>query len=118
MNNSFIPYKKKYTFSERCERAKIMKEKYPQKLPIVLMPEKNITIKSAQFLVEKDITFSQFISVIRKNNAVELKSHEAIYCIVGKLLPPSSALLSDIFSTHAEPDGILYVHIKKESTFG
>ena len=113
-----ISYKQKYTFEERLERARVMKEKYPNKLPIVLVPEKNIVLKSTQFLVSRDLTFAQFISMVRKTYALELKSHEAIFCMVNKMLPPSASLLSSIHMTHAEPDGILYIHIKKESTFG
>jgi hypothetical protein len=118
MNEKDIWYKEKYTFEERCERVKSMKQKYPQKIPIVLVPEKNIALKSCQFLVEKDITFMQFIALVRKNYAIELKSHEAIFCIVNKILPPGVSMLFEIYNQHQEPDGILYIHIKKESTFG
>ena len=118
MNDKNITYKQKYTFQERCERSKIMKQKYPDKIPIVLTSEKGITLKSSQFLVSNDLTFSQFICLIRKTYASELKSHEAIFCMVNNTLPPNTAVLSQVYSSNAEPDGILYVHIKKESTFG
>jgi hypothetical protein len=118
MNDKFISYKEKYTFEERCERAKSMKEKYPQKIPIVLVPEKSIVLKSCQFLVDSNISFMQFISLVRKNYAIELKSYEAIFCLVNKILPPGTSMLFEIYNQYQEPDGILYVHIKKESTFG
>lgn len=113
-----ISYKQKYTFEERVERARVMREKYPNKLPIVLIPEKGIVLKSTQFLVNNDLTFAQFISMVRKTYALELKSQEAIFCMVNTILPPNTSLLSSIYTEHAEPDGILYVHIRKESTFG
>lgn len=113
-----LSYKQKYTFQERLERSQVMRSKYPNKIPIVLIAEKGIVLKSNQFLVGNDLTFSQFISMVRKNYATELKSHEAIFCIVNKCLPPNASLLSQIFAEHAEPDGILYITIKKESTFG
>ena len=113
-----MTYKQKYTFDERLERSRVMKQKYPNKLPIVLVPDKGINLKSTQFLINNDLTFAQFISIVRKTYAIELKSNEAIFCIVNKILPPSAALLSSIYNEHCEPDGILYVHIQKESTFG
>ena len=82
------------------------------------MPERGITLKSNQFLVGNELTFSQFICMVRKNYATEIKSHEAIFCMVNNCLPPNAALLSQVFAEHAEPDGILYISIKKESTFG
>lgn len=113
-----ITYKEKYTFEERLERAQAMRQKYPNKLPIVLIPEKGISLKSTQFLVNSELTFAQFISMVRKTYAIELKSSDAIFCMINKVLPPSQAMLSTVYAEQREPDGILYVHIKKESTFG
>ena len=110
-------YKSKYTFEERCERTKVMKSKYPDKIPIVLISN-DIKLKSTQFLVGNELTFAQFICLIRKNYAIEMKAYEAIFCVINKVLPPNSSLLSQIYTEHSEPDGILYVHVKKESTFG
>ena len=113
-----VPYKEKYTFDERCERAKTMLQKYSNKIPIILIPEKDVKLRSTQFLVERDMTFAQFICLVRKNYAEELKSSEAIFCIVNKTLPPNSCMLYEIYNEHREDDNTLYIHIKKESTFG
>jgi len=113
-----ITYKQKYNFEERLERSKAMREKYPSKIPIVLVPEKDITLKSTQFLVGNDLSFAQFISMVRKTYCTEIKSCEAIFCMVNKMLPPNTALLSQIYNENSESDGILYIAIKKESTFG
>ena len=113
-----MSYKEKYSFEERCERSKLMREKYPSKIPVVLTAEKTIELKSSQFLVSSDLSFAQFICMVRKNYTTSLRSHEAIFCMVNRCLPPNTSLLSQIYQEHSEADGILYINITKESTFG
>ena len=113
-----IDYKDKYTPEERQERSSIMRSKYPSKIPIVVVPAKDIKCKNTQFLVEKDTSFASFLALVRKTYIQDLKSHEAVFCMIGNVLPPTTDLLSALYSRYAESDGILYIDVKKEATFG
>ena len=75
-------------------------------------------LKNTQFLVESDLTFRQFFCLVRKTYATNIKSNEAMFCMVNNTLPPNSTLLSELYARESEADGVLYIYIKKESTFG
>jgi GABA(A) receptor-associated protein len=58
----------------------------------------------------------QLVYVIRKRLA--LSPDVALFVFVGNILPPSSALVREVYAQHADADGFLYVKYSGESTFG
>ena len=99
---------------------KLIKE-YPNRVPIIiwniLHPEINFDDNKRRYIVQKDITFAQFIFIIRKK--LSLNSDEALYLFVGNpsQMICNSQLIGLIYNNHQE-DGFLRVTIAKESTFG
>lgn len=98
------------------EKAQLLRARYPDRIPVVFIPEKHMNLTKQKFLVPRDLPFSHLITTVRKY--IDCKSHEAIYCMVKKVLPPNTESIGSIYNTHCMQDGIMYVHIKKESTFG
>ena len=73
--------------------------------------------RTRRFLVPSDLTVAQFVYVIRKR--VSLKPSEAIWVFVerevrGKrklTLPPTSALLGQLYDDAKDDDGFLYLAV-------
>ena len=71
----------------------------------------------AKYLVPRDITIGQFIYIIRKR--INISKEEALFMFTENgTIPPSSALLSNLYMTNKDEDGFLYIVYSGENTFG
>ena len=107
------------SFEERKMQSVTVMEKYPGRIPIYVYKHKKSKcddIKKHKFLVPLDITVGSFIYIIR--NQLSLKSDQAIFVLIDGVLPPISALISQVYKEHADEDGFLYVAFSRESVFG
>ena len=73
-------------------------------------------IDNKKYLVPGDLTVGQFVYVIRER--IKLEPEKAIFIFVNNTLPPTAALMSQIYKEQADPDGFLYVTYSGESPFG
>jgi GABA(A) receptor-associated protein len=104
---------------KRSAEAKRIREKFPGRIPVIVeraaksdCPE----IDKSKFLVPSDLTVGQFVFVVRKR--LLLPPEKALFVFVGSVLPPTGALLKEVYAQYADRDGFLYVHYSGESTFG
>ena len=117
---SISEFKKNYSFEERKAEAERIKDKYSDKIPIIV--EKSIKsdiseIDKKKYLVPNDITVGQFVYIIRKR--IELSPEKAIFIFVNNnSVPPTSSLLSDLYEKYKDDDGFLYLTYAGENTFG
>ena len=113
-------FKKNNTFITRHAEATRIKEKYPDRIPIIVHKHPNNKtlppINKSKYLVPNDLTVGQFIFIIRKR--IELPPEKALFVFINNILPPTSELLSQIYETHTDDDGFLYVVYTGENTFG
>merc|ERR1711974_232364 len=97
-----------------------MGAKFPDRIPVIVekAPKSDAPdIDKKKFLVPADITVGKFVYEIRKH--MKLSPEKAIFLFVGNgVLPPTAALMSQIYDRFKDPDGFLYFHISGESTFG
>ena len=101
--------------TEQLQIAQKLRAQYIDRLPVIFVPEKNLKIQKEKFLAKKETTFAELIGIVRKY--ISVRSSEAIYCIVNKTLPPNSKSVAEIYN-ECNVNGLLVVHIRKESTFG
>jgi GABA(A) receptor-associated protein len=114
-----IPFKQQFEFSKRKEEAMRIRAKYPDRIPVIAERAENSTlpnIDKKKYLVPADLTFSQFIYVIRKR--IKLAADEALFLFVNNTIPAASALMSDIYKEHRDGDLFLYVIFREEGVFG
>lgn len=99
------------------ESVRIMK-KYPDRLPVLCSSKDfKITDKNVvKFLVPKGITIGQFMVSIR--NMFVISYEESIYVSSGGSILQTSALVDSVYEMYKDSDGILYMNVFKESTFG
>jgi len=113
-------FKKDYSFTRRHSEAMRIKEKYDDRVPIIVNKNpkcKNLPdINKKKYLVPLDLTVGQFIFVIRKR--IELPPEKALFIFINNTLPPTSALISQIYADYADDDGFLYIVYSGENTFG
>jgi GABA(A) receptor-associated protein len=112
-------FKKKFPLKKRVEESSRIRKKYPDRVPIIV--EKALstdidTIDRKKYLVPSDLTVGQFVYVIRKR--IKLEPEKAIFLFINNTLPPTAALISQIYKEHKDTDGFLYVLYSGDNAFG
>lgn len=95
--------------------------KYPDKIPIICEKDTKASndtpiIDKNKYLIPFDLTVGQFVYIIRKR--LKITQEKAIYLFIQNIIPPTSALLFDIYSHLKDEDGFLYITYSAENTFG
>ena len=75
-----------------------------------------VDIDKKKYLVPSDLTVGQFMFVIRKR--LKLPPEQAIFLFVNGTIPPTGALMNQIYEEHRDVDGFLYITYSGENTFG
>lgn len=103
-------------------KAHLALVRYPDKVPVYIKvadEEKYIhDLDRHYYLIDRDMSVAQVVCIIRKRT--EISSKHAIFVFVGEgTLPPSSALIGDVYSEHKDPtDAMLHITYRAEKTFG
>ncbi|XP_071444607.1 microtubule-associated protein 1 light chain 3 alpha-like [Hetaerina americana] len=119
--NNYSSYKTRKSFATRKEEVKAIRKKFPTKVPVIVEKydkEKALPLlDKTKFLVPKEITMSQFVSIIR--NRSELKSHQAFYLLINnKSITSMSKTVAQIYNEYKEEDGFLYITYASQEAFG
>ena len=112
-------FKQMYSFEKRSGEAKRIKEKYPDRFPVIVEPSQMGDIPDIdkhKFLVPGDLTFGQFQYIIRKR--IKLSPEKAMFMFVENTIPPTAELMSSIYKKYANSDFFLYILYSSENTFG
>ena len=116
MKNNF---KNKYSFDERVQESRNIKEKYPDRVPIIVQKNPYCDVPDIdkfKYLVPKEMNMAQFLFVIRKR--IKINSSTSLFIIVDNGLVGSSINISSIYEDKKDNDGFLYVTYTTENTFG
>ena len=103
-------------------KAHLAMVKHPDKVPTyisVATGENGVPdLDRHYYLIEKDMTIGQIVYIIRKR--INISSKHAIFVFVDNgILPPTSALIGDVYSEHKDPiDALLHITYRVERTFG
>ena len=109
------------SFEQRSMEASRIKEKYPDRVPIVCFKSSNCKdlpkLDKEKYLVPKDKTVGEFIHILRSK--IELSSDKAIFLMIeGKFLPTVNSTFDELYKEHVADDQFLYMEYHGESTFG
>ena len=116
MTNTF---KNKYSFEKRSQESKTIKEKYIDRIPVIVQKHHDCDlpdVDKCKYLVPKDMTMSQFMFFIRKR--IRLDSSQTLFFTINHDLVSSSTLLSSVYHDRKDDDGFLYVTYTNENVFG
>jgi GABA(A) receptor-associated protein len=89
-----------------------LREKYPDRIPVVVNTTDDLVINRSKYLVPQDLTLGEFIIVLRKR--INIKACEAIYMFINGKIYPSNMQLKTICGEN----NFINVSVAKESTFG
>ena len=114
-------FQKRYDFESRCNESQRIRAKYPERVPIILSrskAEKTLPMIDRQkFLVPDDLSFAQFMFVVRKR--IKVRPETSIFLFVGdSVMVPSSKPIKAVDEEFKDKDGYLYITYHGESTFG
>lgn len=114
---SFVPGLSSRTTTNtkiECDRLLV---KYPDRVPcIVLYDPKIYYIENKKYLVPINITFGQFVYIIRKN--IKIQETSSIFVFTNNILIPSSMLIWEVYNKYKDPSGILFCTASLENAFG
>ena len=106
--------------AERIEQLSRLREKYPDRIPVICEKNDNSDIPDIdknKFLVPADLTVGQFQYVVRKR--INISSDKALFVFCQNSIMTTSNLISTVYESHKDPeDGYLYITYSGESTFG
>ena len=114
-----VDFKKDFPLEQRKLESVRLREKYPNKIPIIINkdPKSNIQdIDKSKYLVSEDLTVGSFICIIRKR--IALASDKAMFVFINNNLPAVSLLLSEVYIKYKDDDGFLYMTYSGENAFG
>jgi|LakMenE18May11ns_1017448.scaffolds.fasta_scaffold9743524_3 GABA(A) receptor-associated protein len=118
LNTQWIDYKIKKSLDERKKESKILLEKYPNKVPIIINKcDEDYTERiNRKMLIQNDFTVSQYLYSIRSK--FNIKQEETLLIFINGIIPTSSTLINYLYDNHKDNDGFLYITLLKENVFG
>ena len=112
-------FKEKVPVKKRIDEAERIRKKYPDRIPVIVEKSKDSDIQDIdkkKYLVPADLTVGQFMYVIRKR--IKLAPEKAIFIFINNTLPPTTALMSQIYKQHADKCGFLFCTYSGDAVFG
>ncbi|XP_015788263.1 gamma-aminobutyric acid receptor-associated protein-like 2 [Tetranychus urticae] len=112
-------FKEKFSLEQRKKESTAIREKYPDKIPIIAQKSPKSHLKDLEkykMLIPYEVTVAQLMYLLR--DRLELTQRESIYLFIDRTLPQSSALVGELWFRHQDDDGFLYVMFSEENTFG
>ena len=112
-------YKNK-SLEERINESTNILQKFPNRIPVIV--EKSDKCKDLQvidknkYLVPDDLTFGQFVFVVRKR--LKLSAQKSLFLFINNTLVPTGMLMKEVYDKHADKDGFLYTLYTSENTLG
>lgn len=109
-------------FEKRATEARNILEKFPDRIPIICQKHTRCgidipNVDKIKYLVPKDLTFGQFLYVIRKR--IKLAPEQAIFLSTKtNEMPASTLCISTLYNTHKSNDNFMYLYYMGENTFG
>jgi GABA(A) receptor-associated protein len=109
------------TFEEKKHHSNKLLYKYPERIPLVIEKNEHIILENYKYLLPKNMTMCQFMAIIRTK--MNIASKQALFTFVKSSdqsysLVPMNESIENIYSTHKNEDGFLYIKFGIENTFG
>lgn len=111
-------FRREHDLARRQERSARLKSKYEGRVPIILDAPDDLNLDTHKFIVNADMTVSQFLQQLRKDACVP--PTQSLYLIVtsSATAPPLSQTIRNLAGEHGAEDGFTYLTAKQDNVFG
>lgn len=110
--------------SKRKKQSQKVVTEFPDRVPVVVQScSEDIQLTQIKFLVPKSTSMAVFFAKLREYVTFRrgpLPPEKALFLLVGdrQMLFSMSHSMGDVYSAQGSKDGMLYVWVMQESTFG
>lgn len=108
------------TIPERKLEVTKIYNNYPSKICIYIDKQDSCktlnTLKKHKYLSERDMLFSQYVYVIRKQ--LDMNKETALIFFINGNIPSSQLSLGELYDKYQNDDGFLYITYTGENCFG
>ena len=112
-------FKKKSTDALRKQESDLIREKYPDRVPIIIEQGgqwDRIALDKSKYLVPNDVTIYHLQYILRKR--LKMSDRESIFLFAGTKLVKGDILVARLYELSKDKDGFLYLTYSQESVFG
>lgn len=109
-------FKSSNTESKRILESSKIRQKYPEKIPVIVQETSSNFLDKNKFLVDNNTTVGQFLYVLRKR--MNLSPEKALFVMCNDKLMVTSELMKNVYDKDKDADGFLYFFLSEDSVFG
>ncbi len=107
---------------ETIERARNLMLKYPNKVPIIIIPSKKFSLRYSldrdRFLADRQTSFMHFIFHV-KQKIKPFDAYQGLFFYTeSNALPNVNCEMGQLYEDFKNKNGILYLYVEVENIFG
>ena len=107
-------------YIDKLKKSQHILEKYPDRVPVIMQPSANdrdsYPIDKSKYITPRDLTLGQLQQIIRKR--IKFPAEKALFMFINNKMYPITSVIGQLYDTHKNEDGFLYITYCQESTFG
>lgn len=111
-------YRSSKDFDTRWVESTRIKVKYPECIPVILIPQKRLGLQKKKYLVPRDTTVGFFIHDVQKRVTTGSSDQALFFFHLNGNIPVTSELISTCYRWQKDPDGFLYFQVTAEEVYG
>ena len=111
VTKSNFEFKMRYAFDKRKNDSDNIKNKFPDKLPVIIEKLEATPVKDIDdhmYLVNKDINIGQILVIIRQKLNIDPNKCVYVYLCNG-VAPSTSQTINELYDKYSDKDGFLYI---------
>lgn len=130
-----MSYRSGTTHAQRVATARNLRDRFPDRLCVIAQAGQGLALTRDRFLVPGNVQLHKLMLEIRRHvrlrkpsydpchleDALEdLPAGQALFLLAGAkaVLVPMTVLMTQVYEAHVDDDGMLYITVCMESTFG